>query len=776
MNKNITINAAAASEPEKRLPLLFQGQNPQGIVIGATSKYFVLDQKPWFPVMGEMHYSRYPHAYWEESLLKMQAGGISVVAAYVFWLHHEEIEGEMRWDGNCNLRKFVELCAKHNYPLLLRIGPWCHGEARNGGFPDWLLHKDFEPRTNDERYFAYVRKWYAAIYEQIQGFLYKDGGTMIGIQFENEYGHCGGLRGEEGKTHIRTLKRIAREVGFDVPLYTTTGWGGGVVVEGETLPVMAAYAEQPWAQHTRQLDPTMHYLFTPDRDDHLVGADLATQAAMLTYDPDRHPYAMAELGPGNQCTYHRRPILKPADAEAMTLAKLGSGANLIGYYMFHGGTNPIGKLSTFQESKATDYLNDLPELSYDFQAPIREYGQIAESYRTLKCLHLFLKDFGEEFALTESVFPPDNSSDAKDADTLRYAARDAGGSGYLFVNNYQRHLTMSAKPGCRFTVNTGGESIEFPEFTLVSGRYAFFPYNFRMAGITLRAATAQPLCRLSEGETEYYFFFSYPDMQPQYIFRKAGLAQIERTNALIHETEMTIAAQLTEMGQASVITLRDDNGKTVKVVTLTRRDAESCWKGLVFWRERLVLTNADATFADNGLTLCSTNPNGLSFAMFPDVETPLTLNGQPLERTPGSIFTTYSPPPPLAQNAAVSIRELAAEGDSRQWEIDVSMGAMPQLNDLFLQIEFEGDVAQLFLDNTPVADWFYDGRTWEIGLKRFADRLRVQPFRLKITPLSAQQDIYFDLPPTFRNGRALSLKSVAVVPQYTVSFLITEPQ
>ena len=769
MNKNITISVAAAHK-EERLPLLFQGKNPQRIAVGATSKYFVFDQKPWFPVMGEMHYSRYPHAYWEESLLKMQAGGISIVAAYVFWLHHEEIEGEMRWDGNCNLRKFVELCAKHNYPLLLRIGPWCHGEARNGGFPDWLLHKDFETRTNDERYFAYVRKWYAAIYEQIQGFLYKDGGTMIGIQLENEYGHCGGLRGEDGKTHIRTLKRIAREIGFDVPLYTTTGWGGGVVVEGETLPVMAAYAEQPWAQHTRRLDPTMHYLFTPDRDDHLVGADLATQEAMLTYDPERHPYAMAELGPGNQCTYHRRPILTPADAEAMTLVKLGSGANLIGYYMFHGGTNPLGKLSTMQESKATGYLNDLPELSYDFQAPIREYGQIAESYRALKCLHLFLRDFGAEFALTQSIFPPENATAPENTETLRFAARDAGGSGYLFVNNYQRHLKMGEKPACRFTVNTGEQTIEFPEFTLISGRYAFFPYNFRMAGVTLQAATAQPLCRLLDGDVEYYVFFSYSDAQPQYIFRNAGIAQIDGANVLINETGATIAAQITEMGRTSVITLRDDSGKTVKVVTLTRREAESCWKGHVFGRERLILTDADATFSEDGLTLCSTNPNGLSFAVFPDVETPLELHGQPLVKRQDGIFTAYSTPPQVAQHAAVAVRELAAEGDARQWEIAIDMNAMPRLNDLFLQIEFKGDVAKLFLDNAPVADWFYDGRIWEIGLKRFADRLRVQPFRLKITPLSAQQEIYFDLPPTFQHGRALALKKVAAVPQYVVLF------
>ena len=239
---------------------------------------------------------------------------------------------------------------------------------------------------------------------------------------------------------------------------------------------------------------------------------------------------------------------------------------------------------------------------------------------------------------------------------------------------------------------------------------------------------------------------------------------------LINETGATIAAQITEMGRTSVITLRDDSGKTVKVVTLTRREAESCWKGHVFGRERLILTDADATFSEDGLTLCSTNPNGLSFAVFPDVETPLELHGQPLVKRQDGIFTAYSTPPQVAQHAAVAVRELAAEGDARQWEIAIDMNAMPRLNDLFLQIEFKGDVAKLFLDNAPVADWFYDGRIWEIGLKRFADRLRVQPFRLKITPLSAQQEIYFDLPPTFQHGRALALKKVAAVPQYVVLF------
>ena len=84
-------------------------------------------------------YSRYPAEQWEEEILKMKAGGVNVVPTYVFWSLHEEVEGQYRWDGQRNLRGFIELCKKHDMPVIVRIGPWCHGEIRSGGFPDWLF-------------------------------------------------------------------------------------------------------------------------------------------------------------------------------------------------------------------------------------------------------------------------------------------------------------------------------------------------------------------------------------------------------------------------------------------------------------------------------------------------------------------------------------------------------------------------------------------------------------------------------------------------------------
>ena len=265
--------------------------------------------------------------------------------------------------------------------MFLRIGPWCHGEARNGGFPDWLLHKDFEVRTNDEAYLDEVRRFYSEIEYQVHGLLHKDGGPVIGIQIENEYGHCGGLQGNAGEAHMKRLTELAKTVGLLAPLYTATGWGGAAT--GGLLPVMGGYCEAPWDQRTTELEPNENYIFTNDRNDPNIGRDYGKKLE-ITYDISAFPYLTAELGGGLQVTHHRRPVAGAKDIGAMTLAKLGSGVNLIGYYMYHGGTNPQGKLSTLQESRETGYLNDLPVFSYDFAAPIREYGQMSETLNEIK--------------------------------------------------------------------------------------------------------------------------------------------------------------------------------------------------------------------------------------------------------------------------------------------------------------------------------------------------------------------------------------------------------
>ena len=340
-------------------------------VYSYNSECLTCNDRPILPIMGEFHFSRYPEGEWKTALKKMQQGGVDIVAAYVFWIHHEEAEGEWDFSGRRNLKAFLNCCQEAGMKVWLRIGPWAHGECRNGGFPDWLVKKEkrgeLALRTDDPEYLKYVDIFFTKIAEQADGYMHKDGGPVIGIQIENEYGHAGGPSDrEEGMAHMHTLRAMAEEKGLTAPYFSATGWGGAYVPEG-FLPVLGGYVDAPWANHTHELAASENFLFQPFHDDANIASDFAEGQSGFTFDTSKFPYLTAELGGGLQVTAHRRTYPYPEDIEAQTICMLGAGANLIGYYMYHGGVNPDGKYSTLQESKATGYANDLPVKSYDFR-------------------------------------------------------------------------------------------------------------------------------------------------------------------------------------------------------------------------------------------------------------------------------------------------------------------------------------------------------------------------------------------------------------------------
>ena len=182
--------------------------------------------------------------------------------------------------------------------------------------------------------------------------------------------------------------------------------------------------------------------------------------------------------------YHRRPYLYAKDAYSMAIVKLGSGSNLLGYYMYHGGTNPEGKtyLNENQRTLGTNY-NDMPVKNYDFQAPLGEFGQKNAHYYLLRPLHLFMHDWGETLAEMEASFPsPQNIKKGDDAQ-LRWAVRSKDDSGFIFVNNYERLQNLSTKRN----VQLEACGVKLPKLTIPAGCIAVFPVN--VDGI--RFATAQ---------------------------------------------------------------------------------------------------------------------------------------------------------------------------------------------------------------------------------------------------------------------------------------------
>lgn len=440
----------------------------------------MIDGKRVVPVMGEIHYSRLPANEWAQEVRKMKDGGVNIIACYVFWNHVEEIEGQYDWSGQRCLRDFLEICQSVNLPVVLRIGPFCHGEVRGGGIPDWVVASGCKLRSESPEFMKYVERYYRQLFTQLHGLQWKDGGCVIGAQFDNEFG------GES--SYLLALKRLAKNIGFDLPFYTYTGWPGlkTPLPYGEMIPLYGDYADGFWDRSLEETtgDYYKAFNFRQFRGSTAIATEQLGKQEEKN-NKDAYPYFTCELGGGMMPSYHRRIYAYPEDAYSLALVKLGSGSNLLGYYMYHGGTNPEGKLTYLNEMQRTDYTNwnDLPVKTYDFQAPLGEFGQRNPHYYMLRKLHLFMNDYGDRLATMEAHFPCPQDIKKGDDSHLRWAYRLQGDSGFIFINNYERLQNLKDKSNVRLSVG----NVKFPTIKVPAGTMCIFPVN--MDGI--RYATAQ---------------------------------------------------------------------------------------------------------------------------------------------------------------------------------------------------------------------------------------------------------------------------------------------
>ncbi len=784
----VSIDASApVSSPQPVAAALGSDRTPSGDVLAVNSQYLALNGKPWLPVMGEFHFSRYPEAEWEQEILKMKAAGVNVISTYVIWIHHEQVEGIFDWSGQRNLREFTELCAKHQMYVYPRIGPWAHAEVRNGGLPDWVL-KNSPVRQDDPTYLGEVQSFFSQIAGQLHGLLWKDGGPVIGIQIENEYRDSGHGKGDE---HIRTLKKMAIDDGLDAPLYTVTGWDGAAVPLDAVLPVFGGYADAPWDGAPAKLPPNEVYAF---RFGNRVAGSMGAiggkgQNGASIYRGT--PFFTAEVGDGIEDTYFRRPVLNADDVAAMVPVMLGSGVNLLGYYMFHGGRNPEGGDITLQESQRTGYPTDLPVKSYDFQAPLGEFGQERESLRKLKLIHYFLNDFGGTLAPMAPHAPSVVPANPSDVSVPRVAARTSGDSGFIFFNNYVRGLQMPARSGFQVELKLPSSPIRVPASPIVlpAGAYGIWPVNFSLGDINLHYATAQLFKRIVSKSETYYFFFTIPGVQPEFALDRS-----------MHPTGIpsTVEQQLTadalvlrpRAGEETVLYLNHD----VSIVVMPQAEAEQVWK---LDDPALLLRTSAEVFSDGPRwTLLSTGEPQFRFGVFGTHSIPLPENVHVHPVPSTGIFTEYRAdlPPIHPVVKAVSIRPAAPRAPwqmgpsvawrpnpiplapedaefatAAEWRLEVpDLSANPAISDAFLSIRYQGDVARLSKHGL-LDDNFWNGQPWTVGLRELWPNWRSrQTFHLSILPLPQPYPMYLENAASlrFRHGQALVLESVQIIPQY----------
>ena len=656
--------------------------NPDGVRFEVDSRGFIIGGQHVLPVMGEIHYSRVPQTEWRREIQKMRAGGVTIVATYVFWNHHEAEEGQWNWSGNRNLRRFLEICRDEQMPVVLRIGPFCHGEVWQGGFPDWLVAKlatdgkNYKLRSTAKGFMNAARCLYNNIFAQVNGLLWKQGGTVVGVQIENE---CRGPW-----AYYDALKKTAVEAGFDTPFYTRTGWPklNGKEVFGEMLPLYGDYADGFWDRSLKDMPGDYPKAFI--MKDTRLSAVIATEALGANQDTKMeskdlsYPYLTCELGGGMMPAYHRRINMSGREVKPLAVCKLGSGSNLPGYYMYHGGTNPYNPRHTMAETQASSVTNynDMPHMSYDFQTILGEMGQPnAVSWNESRLLHEFLKQWGGEL----SQMDVDSLSD-------HYARRGA----FEFRNDYVRIL------------NEGGKA-------------TITPRDWHIAdGVTIQWATAEPYCKADDT----YYFIAIDGQKPRFSING-------KTYNAKPDKPFTVA------------------GVTFCVLSKARANSSYKINDKLYFSDGLLYQDGNQIIEEKWQTL----PTQVACTKKQD--------SKDLRHVAmGSQKVAAAPVDKDFENAAV-------------WEI-TDLKSLQSSSDLYLQINYCGDVARVYADGQLVEDNYWNGKPMLVRVSDLIGK-RVE---LRILPLGKDFPIYLQreqraLLDAAPNGQLISLDSIKVIERTT---------
>jgi beta-galactosidase len=302
-------------------------------------KQFLLDGKPFQIISGSIHYTRIPRAYWRNRFQLARAMGLNTITTYVFWNVHEPHPGVFNFSGQDDLAEFIREAQQEGLYVILRPGPYICGEWELGGYPSWLLsNRNLVLRSTDPAYLKAEQAWFDRLGKIVRPLLSQNGGPIIAIQLENEYGSFGNNR-----KYMEDVKAALLQSGMIAPvLYTADGpaeLGRGTL---PGLPAVVNFGD---------------------------GGAEAAFAALTKFRPDG-PRMTGEYWDGWFDHWGEKHHVTDGRKEAAELAwMLGKGYS-VNLYMFDGGTS-FGWMNG-ANSNGSDYQPDTT--SYDYDAPVNESG------------------------------------------------------------------------------------------------------------------------------------------------------------------------------------------------------------------------------------------------------------------------------------------------------------------------------------------------------------------------------------------------------------------
>jgi beta-galactosidase len=312
-------------------------------------KDFLLNGKPFQMISGEIHPARIPVEYWRHRIQMTKAMGCNTIACYIFWNYHESIEGVFDFKtGNHDITHFLELCQEEGMWVLFRPGPYVCAEWELGGIPPYLLRiPDIRLRCRDPRYMEAAERYLSRMAKLIKPKLVTQGGPILMVQIENEYGSYG-----NDKEYLDELRRIWLRNGCDVPFYTADG-------------------------------PTPYMLEAGNIDGAAIGLDSGSNEKDFAEAAKRNPNVpsfSSETYPG-WLTHWGEKWARPDTASLMQEVRfLLDNKKSFNFYVIHGGTN-FG-FTAGANSGGNGYEPDLT--SYDYDAPISEQGQPTPKFHALR--------------------------------------------------------------------------------------------------------------------------------------------------------------------------------------------------------------------------------------------------------------------------------------------------------------------------------------------------------------------------------------------------------
>lgn len=320
-------------------------QSAPAHTFAVSGKQFLLDGKPYQIISGEMHYPRVPREYWRDRFRKARAMGLNTITTYVFWNVHEPKPGVYDFSGQNDIAEFVREAQSEGLHVILRPGPYVCAEWELGGFPSWLLKdRHLVLRSNEPKYQAAVRGWMKRLGQEVQPLLLKNGGPILAVQVENEYGSFG-----DDKTYLEGVKQQLIDSGMgDTVLYTANPPND---TEHGSLPEL----------------PTVINFGTGDAKKGF--------AKLETLRPDG-PRMSGEYWAGWFDHWGGPHATTNGDKQAAELGWMLQQGFSVSMYMFEGGTS-FG----WMNGANSDGKNFEPDTtSYDYDAPLDERGAITAKY------------------------------------------------------------------------------------------------------------------------------------------------------------------------------------------------------------------------------------------------------------------------------------------------------------------------------------------------------------------------------------------------------------